>query len=351
MLLTRWVRTQQRRWAFFLALALWAQAMSVLGYALALMVTLPLVAIVALVRRRPSPFDDRPFYDGVAITAFVLLILVSIFLGPAIEVRTSDAFTSMYEERHEGGAQLLPYLFPGVVVLLLAAVYGFFQRQMLFKHVRAKRPGQIIITALALARVALWLFVGITCAGRAAAPDAVFWETLGRLVGGALVAILALTFVLALAARRAPRAFGTALMHGLGLAAAACFIASLGPQITVGSPSVNLSQGPLPGPGTVHAFLASYRSCFWSPRRPGSSTRSPTTGGSAGSPFRPSSSCAPSRSSCPTASSPPHSSRTARSCSGSRTNARCAPCWGSRPATPRWTRAGCLHRRDGSTSW
>jgi len=255
MLLARWVRTQERRWAFFVALALWAQAMSVLGYALALMIALPLVAIVGLVRRRPSPFDDRPLYDGVAITGVVLLILASVFLGPAIELRTSDALTRMYEERHEGGVPLFPYLFPGAVVLLLAAVYGFFQRQMLFKHVRAKRPGQIIITALAVARVALWVFVALTCAGRAVAPDAAFWETLGRAVGGALVAILALTFVLALAARRAARAFGTALMHGLGLAAAACFIASLGPQITVGSPAVDLSQGPLPGPGIVHAFL------------------------------------------------------------------------------------------------
>jgi hypothetical protein len=277
MLLTRWIRTQQRRWAPLLALAFCAQALSTLGYALALAAALPLVAFVALVRRRPSPFDERPLYDGVAIMAVVPLLLLAVFLGPAIDVRTSAAIEHAYAERDPGAAQPLAYLtphagslvrafsfpvegdqtnlFPGVAVLLLAGAYGFFQRLMLFKHVRAKRPGQIVITTLAVARIALWIFVGLTCLGRAAAPGASLWRTWGEAVGPALVGILAITLVLALAAPRRQRAFGAAVMHGLGLAAAACFVVSLGPEITAGSPAAPVCAGPLVQPGELGRFL------------------------------------------------------------------------------------------------
>jgi len=277
MLLARWVRTQQRRWALVLALAWCLQAMSALAYALALVAALPLAAIVALLRRRPSPLDDRYMYDGVAIMVLVPLLLVSIFLGPTLEVRTNEPLASAYEERGLGAAQPLAYLnpdegslvdvfsfpaggpeaglFPGLTVVVLAGVYGFFRRQMLRHFPGRNRAAQIIVTVLALARLALWCLVGIVCLARAAAPTSAFWEALGRLVGPALVAILALTLLLALAARRHPRAFGTALMHGLGLAAAGCFVLSLGPEITAGSSAVSLSEGPLIQPEAVHPFL------------------------------------------------------------------------------------------------
>jgi hypothetical protein len=277
MLLTRWVRTQQRRLALLVALAFCAQALSTLGYALALAVALPLVALVALLRRRPSPFDERPLYDGVAIMVVVPLLLMGICLGPAIDVRTSTALERAYAERDPGAAQPLAYLtphagslvrafsfpveggrtslFPGAAVLLLAGAYGFFQRVMLFRHVRARRPGQIVITTLAVARIALWVFVGITCLGRAAAPEAGLWQMCGEAVGPALVGILGVTLVLALGAPRRQRPFGAAVMHGLGLAAAACFVVSLGSEITTGSEPAPVCAGPLVQPGELSRFL------------------------------------------------------------------------------------------------
>jgi hypothetical protein len=277
MLLTRWVRTQQRRWAFLLALVVSAQALSALGYALALTLAVPLVALVALVRRQPSPFYDRPFYDGVAIIVFVPLLLGAIFLGPAVKVRTTGALKAEYDARSAGGAQPLAYLspdegsivdafslpvgageaslFPGVAVLLLAGVYGYFQRQMLRRVPARGRARQLAITVLGVVRAVLWAFALIVCLGRAVSPDSGLWQALGRLVGPVLVGILAVTLLLAFIAWRRQRAFGTALMHGLGLAAAVCFVTSLGSTVTAGSDAVAMCKGPLLQPRSVSAFL------------------------------------------------------------------------------------------------
>jgi len=277
MLLTRWVRLQQRRWALLLGLALAVQALSSLGYALALTAALPLVALVALVRRRPSPFYERSLYDGIALMVLVPLVLAAVFLGPAVEVRSSAALASAYEQRDIGAVEPVTYvnpntgslvdaislssntqttsLFPGVAVLVLACVYGFFHRQMLRKQIKGRRVRQALINVLSLARIALCICLGAVFIGRATAPDSALWANLGQWAGSGLIALVGLTFASGLVAWRHPRAFGMALLHGLGFAALVCFIMSLGPRITTGSALIPVCDGPLPGPQTLHAFL------------------------------------------------------------------------------------------------
>ena len=275
MLVTRWLRTQQRRWAFLLALVVCAQGMAVLGYGLALAVALPIVVLVGLVRRRPSPFFDRELYSGIGLIVLVPFIVLAIFLDPVATHRATDEYRAAVAPLGDGGVHALAYLspdegsivdafafsveenraslFPGVAVVLLALAYGFFQRQMLRRVPREKRVRQLIITVLGSARLAVCVFLGVVFVGSALSPGAA-WGSVAPLVGPALVGLLGLTLLLTLVAWRRPRAFGAALMHGLGLAALVCFVLSLGAEITVGATHVGAS--PLAQLGSIHGVLS-----------------------------------------------------------------------------------------------
>lgn len=248
MLLTRWVRTQQRRWAFGVGLVVALQWLSSAVYGLALTVALPLVALIALIRRRPTPVHDRPFYSGLLIMAVVPLALVAVLLGPAKAVRTGDLLEPLYAARSNGPAHPLAYvnppdgslvdafsfpvegdaqsLFPGVAVLLLAGVYGFFRRQMLRTAPLVNRARQFVISVLGVARAALSGLLVIACLAGAGRQS--------TLLASALVGIIALTLAIGLIAWRRPRAFGSAVMHGLALAAIVCFAMSLGARTLIG---------------------------------------------------------------------------------------------------------------------
>ncbi|MBN1917792.1 MAG: hypothetical protein JW889_07785 [Verrucomicrobia bacterium] len=269
MLVTRWLRTQERRWAFLLALVVCAQGMAVVGTALALAVAVPMVMLVALARRRPTPFFDRPLYTSVGMIVLIPFVVLAAFLDPVAAHRAADERPAA-DQPNDDGLHPLAYLspdegslvdafalpggaqgkslFPGVAVLLLALAYAFFQRQMLRRVPPERRVRQTIITVLGLARLSLWLVLVVVVVGSAVSPGA--WESPARLIGPMLVGLLVLTLLLAFLAWRRPRALGTALMHGLGLAALVCFILSLGAEI---APSV---ASPLPQAGDASQLLA-----------------------------------------------------------------------------------------------
>lgn len=258
----RWLRRQTLKAGLCFTLSFWIAAISVIYYAIILLIPLCCVFLVYAVKR-PSILKNRTFLASAAVVGVVTPSLLALYLYPYAVLRLEGGFVRSLQQQILYGAQPLTYLlsdgqlfahewlkslvpakrsetvlFPGLTVSLLALGYWWQQGSIL----RKEDGGMARLLSTALA--ASWLvFAGVLLLG-AFDPDAAAFRTTAPLVTPAAAAILLFTPLLVLVRRRDDddRLFLTAL----GVAALLAFVLSWGPDITVGWDGDKTFVGPSP---------------------------------------------------------------------------------------------------------